>query len=265
MEILTAATLPNLKKICKFMRIKKYSGLKKNEIVCMITKHLAILKLQKWIRKILSKNEACPISMEPIRYPYFVYKPVGTQKLIYYNLDAIKESLIKSGDFRDPISRDTYSDKDLKIMDTTDKYYHECIRRKPGKITSVYKASKNTKFYTRMKEKECELLTLERIMDGICGDIKEIIDENANNNIFVLNTVYLRDYRIQLRRLLFRSSTHAEYVINKNIDNINAIRNKEFKKIKQQRTCDYVTHFLYQLREEIYIAVEDTKDENSVS
>lgn len=250
MLITTTTTLPELKKICKFMHIKKYTGLKKINIILMINKHLSILKIQRWIRKKLSKNESCPISMDRINYPCFVYKPIGTQKLIYYNLSAIKNFLIKSGDFRDPISRDSYTEENLQTMDIIDKYYHKY--EKNYKIVSVCKASKNTKFYLKMKEKECELLTFERILDAICQDIKELIAENPLDN-FMMNAVYLHDYRIQFRRLLLRSLSHAEYVINKNIDNINASRIKEFKMAKQYETSDNVTHFLYQLREELYI------------
>jgi len=235
-----------LKQICKFMHITKYSGLKKNEINLLIDKHSSVLKIQRWIRKILSKNRNCPISLEPIKYPCFAFK--SNNVLIYYNLLAIKDFLIKTGDFRDPISRISFTDAQLMCIDEIDKATNKSATK------SVYKASKNKKYYEKIKEKEFELLTFERILDEICTDMIAFVYENINNNIMILNSIYLFDYRIQFKRLLSRSITHAEYTINKNIDNINhaCVKESNFN-IKQIRTCEYVILFLYQLREELYV------------
>jgi hypothetical protein len=290
-DILNSNTLVALKKICKFLHIKNYSGLRKNELILSINKYHAMIKLQRWARKFLSNKEPCPISFEPIKYPCYAFK-TPNNVLIYYNLDALRSFLIKSGDFRDPSTRREYTDKELLEMDNIHKYYnslHPQVESKPKKIKenipivnksgkkrpkivnsqdnqdkennddyfkSVFKASKSKKFYEKMKEKEQEQLIFERILDSICDDVVALINDNLFNAYTrdTLKTTYLYDYQTQFRRLLNRSKTHAEYVINKNIENLNQVNRKEKSyNNNQSDTCEYVVIFLYQLREELYI------------
>jgi hypothetical protein len=251
-----------------------------------------MIKLQRWIRKIFSKEETCPISCEPIRYPCFAFK-TPNNVLIYYNLDALRSYLIKTGDFRDPSTRADYTDKQLLDMDNIHKYYNNLhpkmhpkpqikktdnqkqkiklkrpkektgnkmskriniVEEKGDYFKSVFRASKSKKFYERMKEKEQEQLIFERLLDSICEEIVGLINENTSDNIFILDTMYLYDYRTQFRRLFNRSKTHAEYVINKNIENMNQVCRKEKSYNNNQcQTCEYVVIFLYQLREELYV------------
>ena len=255
-DILNNNTVITLKKICRNLHIKNYSALRKTELVSSINKHHSILKIQRWVRKVLSKGEPCPISLEPIKYPCFAFKP-RDNVLIYYNLHAFKDFLIKTGDFRDPISRTPISEEQLKSMDDIDNYSKtinklETNSDKPAK--SVYRASKNTKFYERMKEKEYELLFLERILDNICQEIKLLIDENNSNCTIVLNTAFLYDYQTHFRRIITRSRDHAEYAIDKNIKYLYTSLQKERKYTqKQVKTCEHVITWMYQLREEAYV------------
>ncbi len=277
-DVLNFNTLVTLKKICKFLHIKNYSSLRKSELVFVINKYHAVILIQRWIRKILSKEESCPISCEPIRYPCFAFK-TPNNVLIYYNLDALRSFLIKTGDFRDPITREEYTDKQLLVMDNIYNYKHQkqteqeqkkikymkenqCLNSTNNQLNgedyfkSVFKASKNKKFYERMKEKEQEQLIFERLLDLICDDIITLINDNLFNNFTIntLDSIYLYDYQIQFRRLLNRSKTHAEYVINKNIENLNQVNRKEKSYNNNQcKICEYVVIFLYQLREELYI------------
>jgi len=272
--MLKTCTLTTLKQMCRLLRIKNYSGLRKNELILFISKYHAIIKLQKWVRKILSKNELCPISCEPIRYPCFVFK-TPNNVLIYYNLLTLRNFLIKTGDFRDPSTRTEYTNKQLLELDNIYNYYeklHPTINQATinqatinqstinqateetaeNYFKSVFKASKNKRFYQRIKDREQEQLIFERILDSICDGIIELIGENNKNNFFILETVYLYEYQTQFRRLLNRSNSHAEYVINKNISNLNQINHKESYNDNQHKTCEYTVIFLYQLREELY-------------
>jgi len=242
-------TITSLKKICKIHRIKKYSGLKKCDLLLLINKYLSTLKIQQWIRKILSGRELCSISGDVIRYPCFAFK-TEAGVLIYYNLDPLKQYLIKIGDFRDPLSRNNYNEQHLLVMDNIDKYWRltrSTVGPSSGKFVSVYKASLNKKFYDKMKEQDCEILTFERILDSICQDIKTLIDTRAHNI-----SSFLIDYRIQFKRLIIRSKSHAEYVINKNIDHFGVILYKETQyNVNQLKLVEYVIHYLFQLREEL--------------
>jgi hypothetical protein len=192
-------------------------------------------------------------------------------------LEALREFLIKTGDFRDPSTRSEYTDKQLLEIDNIHNYYDNLhpIHKTNNKIKkqkeqkeqinekekdnffkSVFKASKNKKFYERIKEKEQEQLIYERLLDSICDDIVKFINENIKDCLFTLETVYLHDYRIHFRRLINRSTTHAEYVINRNIENLNQILRKEQTYNNNQcNICEYVIIFLEQLREEIYISL----------
>lgn len=259
-DLLKSNTLISLKKICKFLHIKNYSGLNKDSLILTINKYHATLKIQKWARKILSKDEICPISFESIKYPCFAFK-TENNVLIYYNIQALRNFLIKTGDFRDPSTRVKYTDKQLFEIDSIYRYnlnlhpFNINSDNSSNFFKSVFQASRNYRFYERIKEKEQELLIFERILDSISNEIIELISENLNNetNILTFNSMYLHDYQIQFRRLINRSNSHAKYMINKNIDNFNQILTKEktFNKI-QFRTCEYVIIYLYQLREELY-------------
>jgi hypothetical protein len=275
-DFLYLTNLVTLKRICKNLHIKNYSNLRKNEIISLIEKHHSLIKIQRWIRKIFSKEEPCPISCEPIKYPCFAYK-TPSSVFIYYNLDALRSFLIKTGDFRDPSTRGEYSEKQLLEMDIIHKYYHTVLhieknenennsdcneypnkklsnKVKNENFKSVFRASKNKKFYEKIKEKEQEQLIFERILDSICDEMVKFIGDHKNDNQFTLDSVYLYDYRTQFRRLINRSKTHAEYVINKNIDSFNQVYTKEKDYNNNQcKSCEYVVINLYQMREELYI------------
>lgn len=256
-DILYSNTITTLKKICKFLHIKNYSSLKKEELILTINKYHSVLKIQKWIRKIFCKNEPCPISCEKIKYPCYPFKSGNV--LIYYNLESLRSYLINTGDFRDPNTRIKYTDQQLLQMDEIYKNSKNKESEKESEkdlnkqyFKSVYKASKNTKFYEKLKEKEQEELIFERILDMLCDEMSMYISENNDCNIFRLNAVYLYEYESHFKRLIFRSKKHANYVINKNIDSFNQLYIKEKNYTdNQKKVCEYVILFMYQLREEV--------------
>ena len=64
--------------------------------------------------------------MEEVRYPCFAFRPKGFMidkckrngtSFIYYNLEPLVDYLISSGDFRDPKTREPYSETTLKSID----------------------------------------------------------------------------------------------------------------------------------------------------
>jgi len=245
-------TISNLKLVCKILHIKNYSGATKKILEQNISKHLAVLKIQRWFRKSLSRGEHCPISLEPIRYPCFAFK---TEKIfIYYNLKSIKDFLIESGNFKDPISRITYTDDQLTEMDNIDKHY-KTITKNKDKFKSVFKASKNTKFYDKKKNKEYELLLFERIIDEICNDIIELINNETNKiTIKTVLALYIYDYSNYIKRLLFRSKEHTKYVLDKSIDLFNKILLKEVSKVDKTPLYDHVLHSIYYIRENVALS-----------
>jgi hypothetical protein len=112
-------------------------------------------------------------------------------------------------------------------MDEMDKYYRS-YKTHDDVYVSVLKASKNKKFYTKKYELECEIITLERVLDLLCQDIIKYLTENdesinnilhTNNIDYALNMIYLYNYRIHIERLYIRDTDHAIYSIDKNIGN----------------------------------------------
>jgi len=112
---LSGYTLPQLKRMSKLKRIKGYSKLKKAVIVKNLVEYCASVKVQKWYRRKKKINDLCPISLEPVRWPSW---PTRVSKgFIYYNLEDLATFLIVSGDFRDPTTREHFSESKLEQID----------------------------------------------------------------------------------------------------------------------------------------------------
>jgi len=122
--------------MCKRRHIRGISALKKDDLVKKIKTYESILKIQKWFRKKLIKDNVCPITLEKVTYPCFCFCPTK-DVFIYYNLNDLRSYLLSTGNFIDPKTRIEYSKKQLIEI---------------GK--DVYAASKNTKRYKKIKEKE---------------------------------------------------------------------------------------------------------------
>lgn len=248
--------IPELKNVCKILHIKKISRNKKSDIIEIINRKLACLKIQRWYRKIKIGNERCSISLDIIQYPCFAFKP-ALGKLTYYNLGTLKKYIIESGNFTDPLSRIQYTEKHLKTMDDIDEYYRSYSSSLEPYI-SVLKASKNKNFYIKKHELECEVITFERILDIISQDIiKYFINDYSEDNIlfttddisYTLNIIYLYNYKINMERLYIRDVDHAIYSITKNIGNfLSVVDQIEFSKII---LFNNVIQFLDNLKDDI--------------
>ncbi len=230
MNNLTVSILNNM---CKRRELKGTSKCKKQDLIYMLKYHNSVVKIQTWYRKKLIKDQQCPISLEPITYPCYPYCPSKQPKaiFIYYNLDPLKSFLITTGDFRDPKTRISYTKKQLIDIDK-----------------DVYKASKNILHYKRKKERDNEILFLERYMDELT---QEMIDLVETPDIYKLDAIYFYSYKLQYKKLEIRSKEHAQYVLGKSIQNINfvidkGIQNKTYNH-KQMFIRDHIIQFLYSL------------------
>jgi hypothetical protein len=243
METLAIITL---RKLCKIRKIKNFSKLSKTKLVGLITSINSTTKIQKWYRNL--KQQTCSISMEPLKYPCFPFVP-RKGVIIYYNLNALVTYLVKTGDFRDPTTREPYTEKQLKQIDEISKNNHS-RNKDSAAVLSVYKASKNIKFYKRIKEKETEQLILERELDGIVDKILTdlIDDKNQLNRVFLLSSLYLPTYKLHYRRLYIRNIEHAQYAIKKNIEGLEILIKKNNYIDKQLDDLLYVIYWLYDLK-----------------
>lgn len=231
--------------ICKLRGIKGYCNKNKNNILILIDKYNSILKIQRLFRKYIIKDNKCPISLEPIKYPFYAIKSGKT--LNYYNLSVLKTFLIESGDFRDPMSRLDITRSQLKEIDNVSKYY--CKLKNIEDSDSVYKASLNKHYYIQLRERECELLTLERILDNVCQEIINSIEDTGSGggSTFLIDMFYVPDYRTQLERLKNISAYHANYSIDKNINNFNYLVNRT-RQSKKKSLLEYIIHNFYQIK-----------------
>ena len=168
-EDLKNISVNQLKKKCKIFKVSNYSKLRKYDLFIIINNHLAILKIQRFIRnKYVGKN-ICPISMDPVQYPCFAFKPKGSTNFIYYNLICLIDYLLLTGDFRDPKTRQPYNDNVLKSID---KYKD----RVGIKCKSVYKASRNNRIYKKKREQEDDITVLERCIDEVVSTIRNVME-----------------------------------------------------------------------------------------
>ena len=248
-SVLCKIHLIDLKKICKIYNIKKISNLNKNDIIIRICQHFAIVKIQNFIRKKHSSERICPISMEPVSFPLFAYKPDHSRNFIYYNLRSLCDYLITTGDFRDPKTRDPYSDETiLKI----DKLAVE------NKITLLYDfktliyASKNRRFYRVRKEKEETLLVLERCLDDIIDSMRTLIEKkNVRNAIYTLNSLFFLAFLTYFKRLAFLNKSFAEALMSRTIISVNRSVKDPLKEPNSNIIRDNIIQFLYQTKFDI--------------
>lgn len=248
MDSLSKLPIKKLKELCKIKHIHKYTGLKKNDIIKCIIEDISVKKIQRFMRSRWIRDEICPISMDRIRYPSFVFIPKGLNiednskpLMIYYNLEPLVEYLLTSGDFRDPKTRESYSEEFLKSLD---KY-----RLKIGlKYRSIYKASQNKNFYKRKKEREEDLIILERCLDEVVSSMRMLLEfEQENNPTLTLNSFHFPTYHRYFRSLLYKSSENAKHVLNNTISVISGPPNNPTK--DPNNVKDLIFQFIYTLEE----------------
>ena len=148
-----------LKKLCKNGNIKNYSKLKKKELFDTFNKFLAVKVIQKCFRNHFYKNATDHISLEPISYPCFIYR-TKSGKHYFYSYESIIKYIMKTGDCRDPMTRENYSDDDLIRLDTEAKKYN-------FKYRSTYKIKKNLGYARRIRNIENEILSFQMRMDEL--------------------------------------------------------------------------------------------------
>lgn len=221
-ECYNVFTLKIIRKICKFSGLKNYSGLRKNDTIQLLIKHRAKKTIQQWARSILLEGRTCPVSCEVIYYPYFVFKCSGV--LIYYNICPIRNYIIKTGDFRDPSTRSEYTTVQLLYIDQCYKKHTQSLLTTNfdkcehtyalgGYFNTVIKASKNPKFYKKIKEDENIVAMLETVLDSICCDLVEFVSEGN----FKYIGPYIKEYKTQYEILKIKNIERATYAIDKNI------------------------------------------------
>jgi hypothetical protein len=154
-----------LKRLCRNSGIKNYSRLKKAELLASINKNLAAKTIQRCFRRYFYKTAIDHITLEPVDFPCFVYR-TKSGRHYFYSHDSIIKYIMKTGNTRDPMTREQYSDEDLQRLDLEAKRFY------PGvKYRSTYKIKKNLAYARRIKNRENEIMLYQMRLD----EMKEIL------------------------------------------------------------------------------------------
>lgn len=169
-------TLKNneLKNICKLLKLKKYHKLNKSNLSHLLKREVSCRKIQKFFK---SKKDICPISLDTIK-TLFIFTTKNGAK-IKYDAVSLVDYLTKTGDFRDPLSREEITDDNINTL-------HKILDKKQIMRTSLFHIKKSG-IYKRNLEQHNLLIGIENEM----GRYIEIIQEMLNS----INTIryYLND------------------------------------------------------------------------
>lgn len=247
-------SLKDLKELIKIFKIKDknvkciipdkcISKCKKEDLLNILKIYISTRKIQQFLRKKWSLENVCPVSLEPIKYPLFAFKPKGLRQFIYYNLEIYGNYLISTGDFRDPKTREVYSDDVLKNIDK------EIIKNSiklDGPLKGVYSASKNKKYYRNKKEIEDNLLVLDRCLDEIISSLRSWVENRRPSATNTQNILFMA-FQNYFKRLCSYSKTEAHNLITRTIISINnSVKNQQDTVSSNNR--DHVIQFLYQIQ-----------------
>lgn len=184
-------TLPRLKSLCKKNLIQGYYKLNKSELVDICIKYYAVLIIQRRFRKHITTNDICPFTLEKVKWPFWG-KKTG-KGFVYYNLQNLAEYFISTGVFKDPLTRELYSSKDLNSIENM-------IADHKIKLKKTLKFARNNKnYYRNIKDRDEQIdILMERVKYIFCvirDKLEYIItgEENLNNLFISMDTVYMPD------------------------------------------------------------------------
>lgn len=168
-----------LKRLAQIKKIKS-RNLNKSKLIEKLKKITCVVLIQKFFRKLNSIPEICPITLEPLVYPFVSIKnPNG--HFNYYSLKGLTDFYIKSKKFICPNTR--YEISFYKIKEITELY-------------SFYykKKLKTTPINTNKKESPLELLWLGRTLIEYSEGIPNLnlTADTINFNVmpYILNYLY---------------------------------------------------------------------------
>lgn len=189
--------------MARIMKLKKYSSLRKNDLITLVQNHLSskFIAQSYFAYKNKSKyfvNTTDPITLQDIKPPYFEVELLPG-KYSRYNMLSFYSYMIKSGHFKDPYTDLEFSDEQLHIMDT------QLTRNGFMKQSLVYMKNNPHKqrFYKRKREREDSLLGIDRqigsLLSETCDDLIQQSDKSTVHtscyytlvHIFFPNFIYL--------------------------------------------------------------------------
>lgn len=190
-----------LKGICKRSGIKRYSGLRKMNMIKVISSHFASRRIQRWYVRKKLKREVCCITMEPVRCPFWGRTTKGGKR-IYFNAKPMVDYLIATGKFECPLTRERFSMKEIKTLDAVAKTYKLSKRtlRHAFDHPEVYKSMK-------IKQEQIDILSDNVLKDtwtirtrmellefmASPSDFTNIMKRDFQNILEILRQIFSRD------------------------------------------------------------------------
>lgn len=238
----SALNVRQLRQLCKHKKIK-YSNLRKTKLIESLSFHHSSIKIQRFFRGKWILND-CPISMERVKYPCFAYRPKGwdvskkrNHYFIYYNLKPLVEFMLVSGDFRDPKTRETYSEDTLRKIDT--------YAKKVGfKLKNLLTASRNRNYYKRKRDRENDIIVLERCLDEVTSSIRFLMEnESLSNPNISLNSFLFPVFHKYFKNLVILSKENARHLLSRTV--LSVLGNDRQVPPDPNRIKDYILQFLY--------------------
>jgi hypothetical protein len=220
---------PLLKKLCKIYGIKKISRLKKDELTVLVNKHLAAKVIQRHFRNHFYKNATDHITLEPTCFPCFIYR-TKSGKNYFYSHDSIIKYIMKTGNTRDPMTREEYSDQVLSRLDTEAKRYYPSV-----KYRSTYKIKKNLAYARRIKNRENEIMSYQLRMDELKELILFIIESgmqtwNLGTETLLIENVeynsigsFISSVFHELKMVLLNLRVYEPYIVNNFQEDLTAL------------------------------------------
>jgi hypothetical protein len=164
--------IKNLRLFCKHANIK-CSRMPKETLFENYNRFLACKVIQRCFRNHFYKNAEDSISLEPVKYPCFIYR-TKFGKCFFYSYETIIKYIMKTGDTRDPMTRNVYSDEDLLRLDSEVKKYFPEIR-----YSSTLKIKKNINYAKRIRNRENEILAFQTYLEELKTKIIIVIESGA--------------------------------------------------------------------------------------
>jgi hypothetical protein len=198
-DSLKKLSLSNLKIFCKHAEIK-YSRLKKEQLFDEYRRYLACKVIQSYFRKHFYRNAVDCITLDHVQYPCFIYRSKHG-KHFFYSYESIIKNIMKTGDTRDPMTREYYSDDDLTRLDLSVKIHFPETR-----YSSTLKIKKNINYAKRIRNRENEILSFQTRMDELKNTIITFISDGiifwAFHETFVIDSVEFRSIKVYLNEVI---------------------------------------------------------------
>jgi len=213
--------LPELRFLCKRAKLK-YTGLKKKQLFDILNEYIAVKKIQKRFRSYFYKNATDHITLEPVKYPCFVYR-TKSGKCYFYEYDTIIKYIMKSGNTNDPMTRTPYTDDQLNRLDKMAKYHFP-----EKKYSSTLKIKQNKVYAKRIYNRENEILSYEMRLDELKTSLFVVIESGL---CFVYTEpIIIGNYQYQSIYAYTLAILHEIKLIFRNLQSIDTFSSSIFKK-----------------------------------